>query len=556
MAPGAEKLLRQTDVELRVLLKILMVFRVATVSLFLGVTIVIQVKGTQALFFAPLYSVYLVVVAVYILTIFLASVFNDVRDVFRFAALQVALDIILSTVIIYLSGGIESPFPFLYLLSILWSSLAFPAGGYWTASFSAIIYGIVVDLMYYRILPLPLEGEILISAGDNPFDVVGRIALHITAFYAVAFLGHQMARRYRSTSEALTERTVDLEKLQHLSDMVFESINSGIAVLDSLGRVRSLNSAGFQILGMSEESRIEEPNEVFKGIPIRELCEKSKGGHLNRWEGTFRDAAGRDRTLGLSISQLKEPEKGFVVIYQDLSEFREMENKVKRSEQLSALGRMAASIAHEVRNPLASMSGSIQILQGSLHLEGEDQKLMDIVITETRRLNHLVEDFLSYARPPDPKFEDVDLREVISETAQFLQTSLRSRDVDLQVTLPDEPVVLSVDASQIRQVIINLVRNSIDAVNGSGRISIHVERGMTTNGPATLLSVSDDGSGIPAEILPVVFEPFKTTKKGGSGLGLAIVYQLVGAHLGTIDVRSVQNEGATFTIYLPEWRSR
>ncbi|UCF29779.1 MAG: PAS domain-containing protein [bacterium] len=557
MAPRAEPFSEQADKELRVLLKVLMIFRVATVSLFLGVTVVIQVKGTQALFFAPLYSVYLLIVSVYILTIFLASVFNNVEDLHRFAVFQVGLDLALSTIIVYLSGGFDSPFPFLYLLSILWASLAFPAGGYWTASFSAIMYGAVVDLMYYGILTPPIRAGLLPVGSENPFDVVGRVALHITAFFAVAFLGHQMARRYRSTSKALTERTVDLEKLQHLSDVVFDSINSGIAVLDTTGRVRSLNAAGFQILGIQESSlRSLGQGGFFKGLPIGELCEKSIGGRLNRWEGTFTDAGGTERTLGLSISQLKEPEKGFVVIFQDLTEFRELEDKLRWTEQLSVLGRMAASIAHEVRNPLASMSGSIQILQNSLELEDEDRKLMDIVLTETRRLNHLVEDFLTYARPPVPRFEDVDLREVVSDTVQFLRTGIQSRDIHLKTDLPEEPVILSLDSSQIRQVIINLVKNSLDAVDGSGRISVSVERGDRNSGPVTLLSVSDDGSGIPEDILPVIFEPFKTNKEGGSGLGLAVVYQLIQAHHAAIDVRSVEGEGTTVTVQLPRWRSQ
>ena len=557
MPRRAEQLSQQTQAELRKLLKILMVFRVATVSLFLGVTVVVQVKGTQALFLAPLYSVYLLIVSVYILTIFFASIFNDVKNVQRFAMVQVGVDLSISTIIVYLSGGYESPFPFLYLLSILWASLAIPAGGYWTASISAITYGGVVDLMYYRILKPPLTAGFVPAAGENPFDVMGRMALHITAFYAVAFLGHQMARRYRSTTEALTERTADLEKLRQLSDMVFESINSGIAVLDSSGRVGSMNSAGLQILGLNEEDlRLGGLDDVFKGIPIGELCEKSIGGYLNRWEGTFRDEDGRARTLGLSISRLKEPEKGFVVVYQDLSDFRSLEDKVRKSEQLTALGRMAASIAHEVRNPLASMSGSIQILQSTLDLKGEDRKLMDIVLTETRRLNHLVEGFLSYARPPDPRFEDVDLREVISETVDFLKSSIRSEDIDLRTELPEEPVILSLDVSQIRQIIINLVKNSIDAVDGSGKISICLERGENKGGSVTLLSVTDDGSGIPEKVLPEVFEPFMTTREGGSGLGLAIVYQLLQAHQASIDVSSVEDAGTTFTISLPEWRSR
>ncbi|TNF46123.1 hypothetical protein EP232_04865, partial [bacterium] len=225
MAPGADRNPYPHLTELRFLLKVLMIFRIATVTLILGVTIVVQLKGSQALFFAPLYTVYLLVITVYLLTIFLASVFNQVEDFRRMAISQIAVDLFLYTVIVYLSGGYESPFPFLYIFTILWSALALPLGGYWTASLSAILYGVTVDLMYFGILSPPLSRVLEMTPVQNPWDVLGRIVLHIVAFFAVAYLGHQMAKRYSTAEEALTEKTADLEKLRYLSDAVFESIS-------------------------------------------------------------------------------------------------------------------------------------------------------------------------------------------------------------------------------------------------------------------------------------------------------------------------------------------
>jgi two-component system sensor histidine kinase PilS (NtrC family) len=462
MAPGADRNPYPQLTELRFLLKILMIFRIATVTLILGVTIVVQLKGSQALFFAPLYTVYLLIITVYLLTIFLASVFNQVEDFRRMAIGQIAVDLFLYTVIVYLSGGYESPFPFLYIFTILWSALALPVGGYWTASLSAILYGVTVDLMYYGILSPPLSGALEMTLVQNPWDVLGRIVRHIVAFFAVAFLGHQMAKRYSTAEEALTEKTADFEKLRHLSDAVFESISSGIAVLDQGGQIRSINSSAYQILGL----RISEPSDslssdVFGDLPITDLCRKASGGRLNRWEGSYRTRGGEERVMGLSISRLKDPEKGFVIIFQDLTEFRGLEDKLQSAEKLSALGRMAASIAHEVRNPLASMSGSVQILKDSLALQGDDRRLMDIVLEETRRLNHLVGNFLDYARPPVPQFEDVDLRTVVLETVHFLSSSADMDDVQLESSVPDEPVILSVDPSQMRQILINMIGLSL-----------------------------------------------------------------------------------------------
>ena len=511
---------------------------------------------SQVLFFAPLFTIYLLVISVYLLTILFATLFNQVKDLFRFARYQVGADLLLYTLIVFVTGGHSSPFPFMYLFSILWAALAVRGGGYWTASISSILYGLVVDLQYYRILMPPYARELADVLLANPWDIMGRVFLHVTAFFAVAFLGHQISQRYRSASEELSERTEDLEKLRTLNDVVFESITSGIAVLDDSGKVRSLNSAGRKMLaleGLPGPGR--HSSEVFKGIPIPELLKKAPEGGLNRWEGISSDKRGRDRVLGFSISPLKNPEKGHVVIFQDLTDLRDMETRLRTSEKLSAIGRMAASIAHEVRNPLASMSGSIQILKKGLDLEDDDLHLMNIVLKETERLNDLVGNFLDYARPPIPRFEDVDLRDVIRETVEFLEPAATGKNIVLETDLPDEKTVLSVDVSQMHQVIMNLLRNSVEALGTRGKVIVSLKRERTPEGDATLLSVSDDGNGIPDEILPEIFEPFKTTKETGTGLGLAIVYQLVQIHKGTIDVHSEAGRGTTMIIRLAPWRT-
>jgi len=558
MSPSEELPRPGQHEELRLLLKILMVFRVATVTALLGAAVLIQLKGSQVLFFAPLFTVYLLVISVYLLTIFFSLLFNQVEDLYRFAFCQVGADLFLYTVIVFLTGGYSSPFPFLYLFSILWAALALKGGGYWTASVSSILFGLVVDLQYFRILMPPRPLGLADLRFANPWDILGRVFLHIVAFFAVAFLGHQISQRYRRTSEELTERTEDLEKLRTLSDVVFESITSGIAVLDEQGKVRSVNSAARKMLSLGRHPAHGQPlSEVFRGIPIGDLLEKAPEKGLKRWEGHFSDETGTQRILGLSISPLKEPEKGHVVIFQDLTDLRDMETRLRISEKLSAIGRMAASMAHELRNPLASMSGSIQILKDGLSLEEENLHLMDIVLTETGRLNDLVSNFLDYARPPDPRFRDVDLREIIRETVKLLEPSLAGTRIALVTNLPKEKAILSVDVSQIRQIIINLVRNSAEALQGrGGTVEISLFRENTSAGEFTVLSVADDGEGIPQNILPEIFEPFRTTREKGTGLGLAIVYQLVQIHKGTIDVQSEAGKGTTFKIRFAPWRER
>jgi len=557
MAPGSASHGHKAAQELGLLLKILMIFRVAIVTVLLGGTVLIQIKGSQVLFFAPLFTIYLIIVAVYLVTIFYAAIFTQVGNLPRFAAYQVGTDLFLYTLIVFFTGGHSSPFPFLYLFSILWSALALHGGGYWVASLSAILYGSIVDLQYYGILLPPYGRELTDIQFVNPWDIIGRIFLHIIAFYAVAFLGTQVGHRYRRTREELTETTVDLEKLRSLSDVVFESMTSGIVVLDDKGKTRSMNAAAARMLGLEGKAMDENMTaEVFQGVPMEELLAKAPERGLNRWEGTFMDDDGRHRTLGLSISPLKEPELGYVVIFTDLTELREMEDKLRVTEKLSAIGRMAASIAHEVRNPLASMSGSIQLLKKDLDLDKEDLKLMDIVLKETERLNVLVGDFLAYARPPDPRFEDVDLREIVQDVVRLLRNTGLGPGIHIATELPDGKAILSVDRSHLHQVIMNLVKNSAEAMEGKGTITVSLTRSGTSPEGNTLLSVADDGPGIPEEILPRIFEPFITSKVNGTGLGLAIVYQLVQIHKGTVDIHTEDGRGTAVSIYLAPWRTQ
>jgi two-component system sensor histidine kinase PilS (NtrC family) len=542
--------------ELHFLLKVLMLMRVVTVTLFLGVTVVVQIKGTQTFFFAPLFFIYLLIVAVYLVTIFFAAIFSQVSNVPRFAIIQVGVDLVVATLVVFFSGGFDSPLAFMFLFPVLWASLALKGGGYWTASFSSILYGVVVDLQFYGVISPPYMDRFSSYSLANPWDMVGRVALHMTAFFAVAFLGHQMSSRYRRTREELTVTTSDLEKLKSLSDVVFESITSGVIVVDDRIRVRSLNRSGRMILdpegkGLSRES----VDEMFGDIPVADLCERASEGGVHRWEGSFNLDGGEDRIMGLSISPLVRPEEGYVIIFQDLTDLRAMEDKLKTAEKLSAMGRMAASIAHEIRNPLASMSGSIQILKGSLDLAREDEKLMSIVTRETERLNGLVSDFLSYARPPSPRFEDVDLKELLLDTVNFMGADPGSGNIKMDLDLPPHKVILSVDADQVRQVIINLVRNAMEASGPDGSIFVSLEKEGEQGSEVTTLQVADEGPGIPEEVMEEVFEPFVTTKPGGTGLGLAIVYQLVQIHQGTVMIDSEPGTGTTVKVKLPAWRA-
>jgi two-component system sensor histidine kinase PilS (NtrC family) len=546
--------------ELRFLLKVLMAFRVVAFTLFLGVTVVAQAMGTRLLVFAPLEVVYSLIIAVYSATIVLASLFNRVRDETGFARVQIVLDLTLAALIVFVSGAYLSPFAFLFLFPILWAALAMPGREtYWVASASAILYGGIADLAFFRVLLPPLSDEFLALGGISPWDALGQVALNLGAFFAVGFLGLQMARRWRRTELTLSQRTIDLEHLRRLHGMVFDSIGSGIVVLDRGGRIVSINPPAAAALGVNRWSHEGlHAASVFGTIPIGDLCQQASRGAVNRWEQSLVNAAGQERILGLSISRLRdstEEESGYVVIFQDLTSLRGMEEQLAQAEKLSALGRMAASIAHEIRNPLASMSGSIQLLGQNPSLPAEDRKLMEIVLRETERLNSLVGDFLSYARPPSPQLAEEDLTALADEAVRLLGSTLPD-GVVLTTRFPARPVGARVDAAQFRQVLLNLTRNAVEAIAGPGEVTVSiVEQAERAGTPGVAVAVADTGHGIPPEVLPEIFEPFRTTKPHGTGLGLAVVYQLITAHGGTIDVAPRPGGGTVFTVFLPRRRA-
>ncbi len=238
--------------------------------------------------------------------------------------------------------------------------------------------------------------------------------------------------------------------------------------------------------------------------------------------------------------------RGHVVALEDLTSIRAREEAMRRAEQLAAVGAMAAGLAHELRNPLASMSGSIQLLSEGKAFAEDEQKLMGIVLREADRLNGLVSDFLQFARPSPAQLEPVRLREVITSTLMLFSNDPARRGVEVTTELNGDPVLLA-DARQLGQLLWNLLANAADAMPGGGQVRI----GARTESGRVELTVADSGPGIDRDALEHVFEPFYTTKEQGTGLGLAIVHSIVGGHGGQIEVESQEGLGATFRISLP-----
>jgi len=256
--------------------------------------------------------------------------------------------------------------------------------------------------------------------------------------------------------------------------------------------------------------------------------------------------------LSLIADEYAEEHAGKIMLFTDLTEVKRLERRLRQADRLKAVGELAASIAHEIRNPLASIASSIEMLGESASLDAGEQRLLRIVLNESDRLNHIIEEFLAYARERVPSLAPRDLRAIVEDVVELFQNNAAAATgTTIEVRAPEVPPRVPADDEQLKQVFYNLLRNATDAMPDGGKIEIEIE--PWTAEPATVcVRVHDTGCGISPEVLEHVFEPFYSTKRQGLGIGLALAEKIVRAQRGTIAVESRPGAGTTFTITLPQ----
>ncbi len=497
-------------------------------------------------------SLYFFLIAVYALTGVYWYVLPRWSNLQLFAYLQIAGDIVLITFLVYLTGGIDSGFSPLYHLTIISGSIIlYRRGGYLSASLSSILYGGMLDIQYYNWLGF------VRSQNYTAAQVLYLVFINIVSFYIVAFLSGYLSERLRKTREELQEKSTDFEDLRVLQEHILRSVGSGILTMDLGGNITSWNPGAEQITGYNYNEIKSRWQEMF-GNSIKNLF-----GHTDdlrerpfRFNGELIKKDGSRVLLGMTASLLKDDKdavRGIILVFQDITKIVEMEEQVRRQDRLATVGSLAAGIAHEIRNPLASLSGSIQVLRNELSLRGDNKQLMDIVIRETDRLNTIITEFLEYARPRPRQKEQVSLPSVFDETIILLKNNKAFRK-NIRISCDIDPhATAKGDSQRLRQVFWNLLINSCQAMPNGGEITIAVTpSGDADGGPEWhKIRISDTGQGISSADLDKIFDPFFTTKSGGTGLGLAVVYRIIEDHGGVIDVESVTEKGTTFTIFLP-----
>ena len=459
------------------------------------------------------------------------------------------LDTVLITAVIAATGGARSIFTFLYVLCVTAACVLLSrTRGLAIAAVCSVLYtGIVVAR---TVLPL-------IQFFDAPQETTAlelvTMFLNAATLLVVAIVAGGLGERYRATRQELETRQKDLRDLQAFKDLVFQSVGTGLIALDREHRITAFNRAAEEITGVAASQAIGRAWSALIGAAVRlEPIEVAIGGNpraSTRLETMLRRPDGTTAPVRMTFSALRSGEGerlGLISACEDLSAIRDMESRMRQADRLATVGRMAANIAHEIRNPLASLTGAIEVLTSPLTAEDARERLSQIVARESERLNHIIKNFLEYARPAPLSIATFDAAAAIEEVLLLLEH--RASPGSLKVIREFAPSIpWPVDAQQFRQILWNLCLNAVEAMPNGGELRV----AAAVRSERLEVSVNDTGDGIGAADLSHVFEPFFSTKSEGTGLGLALVHRIVQDHGGEIDVRSSPSLGTTFTLTLP-----
>ncbi len=518
--------------ELRTKLTWLAAFRVSVTSLLL---VFLAVRRTLAPPSDPTTAdqlAFSLIAVVYVMTLGYAVALRRGLAGARAAYVQVFGDVVLASSVVFLTGAGDSPFTFTYSVAVVAAAiLLYQRGALIAAATSAAAFTVVVMLVQLKLVEPPLEAHSL-----PPGRLAFTLASNAIAQVSIAVLAGYLSRQLAAAGGQVKAGQARIEQLVDVQNLILAAMPSGLLTCDANGRVTFVNAAGEAILGRISGDWGSDVEELLPGL--RGL----KAG-VKRSELTVGTPAG-ERVLGLTVAPLDLAAGSTLVVFQDLSELRHAEQQLRTTDHLASLGKFSAQLAHEIRNPLASMRGAAQMLGNDAAGDSPSARLTRILMREADRLSELVEDFLKFARPPPPKLEPVDLGKLLSDTVEMLQADPLARGVELTVNVT--PVLGQGDAKQLQQVIINLVRNALAAVGPGGKVRV----AAAEKGGRPEIRVWDSAGKIPASDLTRIFEPFYSTRAGGTGLGLSTAHTIVRGHGGEISVRSTPAEGTEFIVAL------
>jgi len=553
----SEQLLQEEGIDTR--LRWLMLSRVAIVTFLLMVTTFIKFQKTEIFPEKALTSLYALCAITYFLSLAYLLLLKFVKKNRLNIYIQALTDVALITFLVYITGGISSIYSVFYPLVIIYSVLFLEKrGGLIIASASGILYGLLLDLEYYGIVH-PINAIAVHEYALGAGYVFSRIFIHLLSFYIIGLLASFVVEQERKVRTLLAEKETAFDQLDLLHRSIIESVETGIMTINLQGRIKSFNRAAEQISGFTFAD-VENRNIVSVFSGFAEVQEKikeddDKRSSINRYNIEFVRDKNNKLILSCLVSTLKDSTGkriGDIVIFQDITSLIEMEEALEKSKRLAIIGEMAAGLAHEMRNPLASLSGSIQILKRDLQLNAVDEKLMHIILRGKDQLDHIIKDFLLLARPATGDRERIFIKEIIEgviESIQYLPDW--NNDIRVRLELSDNLSIYA-NRTEIREVVWNLVINAVQSMPEGGELSVETRKIYDgANGESLEMQVSDTGYGIDEKYLDRIFEPFFTTKERGTGLGLAIVNRIIEGYTGKILIRKGIEKGTICTVSLP-----
>jgi len=541
---------------LRSRLSTLIAVRVVVSTLLLGSAILVQLSRPGAF---PIDPFFFLIGLTYALSVIYLSALKYVDRFPWIADAQLGIDAILVSAFIHVTGGITSYFSSLYLLPIMAAStVRFRRGALQVATLSAVLYLALVVAQYLEptaFFPASWQALGLQELPSRRFAQY-TVAINLFGFFAVALLSGSLAENLRSAGARLERASTQIADLRAFNQYVIDSMLSGLVTADMEGRILTFNRAATTITSLSAGQTIgRDVGEVLQ-LPVQFRARLQMLGETrsHRADHQYRSPDGRLLEIGLTVTTLSLPDgrSGYLFTFQDVTDVRRLERGARMQQRLAAVGEMAAGIAHEIRNPLASMSGSIQVLRQELSLSDEQAQLMDIVLKESERLNDTIKSFLAYARPQRVALARLDIRRVVQDTATLLRNSAELHDDHVvDVDLPAEPVWIDADENQIRQIVWNLATNGLRAMTSGGRLLMSAKTERDAGQDELSVTISDQGCGIPPADLDGLFQPFRSSFDKGTGLGLAIVHRIVTDYNGSIQVSSTVGSGTTVRVRLP-----
>jgi len=513
----------------------------------MGITVLYQLKHSEQNIYPTGNFVFWLVGATYFLTLLYSVLFSYVENFTRFIELQLAGDLLLISLLVSTTGFQESLFLFCYLLVIIAAAVLLYRRGSLIFATGSLVSLIILLLIGWQ--EELLRGWSFIQLPATPLDWTQFAyisTVYGSAFYMMAMLASHLSEQVRETEEILFQQQINLSNLEVLHHDIIRSLSSGLITTDSLGKVQFYNESANRILGLKRSNLLGTALHELFGIP-GDTAQKGKGIRL---ETQFQTPKGEDKILGMTLSELQDRHQqkvGELLLFQDLTPLKKMEEATRHNEKMAAVGELAAGLAHEIRNPLASLFGATQLLQAELSLDEEQMSLMAIVSRETERLNQLLSEFLLFARPQKPQQESQELAKLIQETLFLFAQDHRCHHVRVVEDIPEE-LLAYVDRKLFHQMLWNLLLNAADAMRPDGG-EIKLQAAEVDDG--FLLEIEDQGTGIDDKFKSKVFEPFFSTKERGTGLGLAVVQRIIKEHNGTLDIESEKGSFTRFKLFFP-----